>query len=66
VNEIRVEGESETIKGLREEEYYTEVSAGEFVVWSLIKIPKKYPRKDLPPTKSDATWRSTILPGYFE
>jgi hypothetical protein len=64
VNEILIEGESQTLKGLREEEYYAEFSNGEYTVWSLIKIPKKNPRKDLPPTKMDAVWRSALLPSW--
>ena len=64
VNEIRVEGESETIKGLREEEYYTEDSDGKYTVWSLVKIPKMKPRKDLPPTKFAPVWRSAIMPSW--
>lgn len=64
VNEIRVDGESETIKGLREEEYYTEESNGNYIVWSLVKIPKKQPKTDAPPARVDAVWRSTILPSW--
>ncbi|MFA6469259.1 MAG: hypothetical protein WCW35_10190 [Bacteroidota bacterium] len=64
VNDIRVDGESQSIKGLREEEYFTEESSGNYVVWSLVKIPKKNPTRALPPTRVDAVWRSTIIPSW--
>jgi hypothetical protein len=64
VNDIRIVGESRIVKGLREEEYYTEEHEGIFTVWSLIKIPKKHPVEYSDPTKFSPVWRSVILPSW--
>lgn len=64
INEIKVTGHSTIVKGLSEEEYFTENLSGTITVWSLIKLPKAKPRKDLPPQKSDAIWRSILVPSW--
>jgi hypothetical protein len=64
VNDIRVVGESKTIKGLREEEYYSEALNGVITVWSLVKIPKKYASPYSEPSKISPIWRSVVLPSW--
>ena len=64
VNDIRIIGESKTIKGLREEEYYTEEHNGVYTIWSLVKIPKKYSVPYDSPSKYSPVWRSIILPSW--
>lgn len=64
VSEIKITGESTTISGLKEEEYFTEYADGLYTVWCMVKIPKRVPRNDMPPTKFDALWRSTIAPSW--
>ncbi len=64
VNDIRIIGESKTVKGLHEEEYYTEEHDGMFTVWSLVKIPKKNPKLYETPSKFSPVWRSVLLPSW--
>lgn len=64
VNDIRIVGESKTIKGLREEEYYSEEREGIYTVWSLVKIPKRYPMLYESSSKYSPVWRSIVLPSW--
>jgi hypothetical protein len=64
VNDIRIVGESKIVKGLREEEYFTEEQNGMYIVWSLVKIPKNNPKPYVPTSKFAPVWRSAILPSW--
>jgi hypothetical protein len=64
IKDIRVVGESKIVKGLREEEYYTEEKNGMYNVWSLVKIPKIDPKPYDVPSKFSPVWRSLILPSW--
>jgi len=63
-NEIKISGESQTIKGLREEETYSEFDHGLHTVWLLAKIPKNYPRPYSEPSPLSPVWRSAIVPSW--
>ncbi len=63
-NEIRITGESQTIKGLREEETYAAFEHGLHTVWLLVKIPKKDPKPYSEPSPISPVWRSAIVPSW--
>lgn len=52
-NEMKISGESQTIRGLKEEESYTQYESGLYIVWLLVKTPKRYP---LPYTEPSKFW----------
>jgi hypothetical protein len=63
-DEIRISGEAQTIKGLKEEEVFTQYENGLYTVWLLAKIPKRYPKPYSEPSQLSPVLRSIIAPGW--
>jgi len=63
-DEIKISGEAQTIKGLREEETFTQYENGLYTVWLLAKIPKRYGKPYSKPSQFSPVWRSVIAPGW--
>jgi hypothetical protein len=63
-DEIRISGEAQTIRGLKEEEMFTQNENGLYTVWLLTKIPKRYPKPYSKPSQISPVWRSVIAPGW--
>jgi hypothetical protein len=59
-NEIKISGESQTIKGLKEEETYTQFGNGVYTVWILVKTPKRNPQPYTGPSKLSSVLRSLV------
>jgi len=60
--ELKINGNSKTIKGLKEVETFQEKNGNNFVAWVLVNLPKKNPIS--PPSSFSPVWRSFLLPGW--
>lgn len=60
--ELKSEGESRTIKNLKEVESYYEENGARTEAWVLLSLPKKSPVT--PPSAISPIWRSLLLPGW--
>ncbi len=63
-SESKLSGESQTIKGLREEETFVEFRDGLYTVWLLAKVPKRDPKPYSEPSPFSPVWRSAIAPSW--
>jgi len=59
--ELKINGNSKTMKGLKEVETYYELNGNSYVAWVLVDLPKKSPIS--PPSSFSPIWRSCLLPG---
>jgi hypothetical protein len=62
-SELSIQGHSQSIQGLVEEERYLEYDGTTHTAWSLVRIPKTKGIES-PPTVLSAVWRSALLPGW--
>ncbi len=62
VEELKVNGVSRTLKGLKEVESYYENNRNRYVAWVLLRLPKNDPIN--PPSSFAPVWRSALLPGW--
>ncbi|TSA26327.1 MAG: hypothetical protein D4R68_07580 [Ignavibacteriales bacterium] len=60
--ELKIDGNSKTMKGLKEVETYYESNSNSYVAWVLVNLPKKLPIS--PPSSFSPVWRSLLLPGW--
>jgi hypothetical protein len=62
VQELRFDGESKTIKQLKQVETYYEQNSNSYEAFVLLSLPKKYPMA--PPSSFSPIWRSLLIPGW--
>jgi len=62
VRELSINGESKTIKNLKEVETYFEEKGDRYEAWTLVCLPKK--NQITPPSSFSPVWRSLLLPGW--
>lgn len=60
--ELKIDGTSKTMKGLKEVETYYEFNNNSYTAWVLVNLPKKNPLS--PPSSFSPIWRSFLLPGW--
>ena len=60
--ELKINGNSKIMKGLKETETYYEINGNAYVAFALVCLPKK--NSISPPSSFSPIWRSFLLPGW--